>query len=431
MSSWSSRSTRYQNTIPYHKIKKTLSPQNLSPTGKKKSRARRVSVIEMPILENVTKSLTIHAMVFLNTRPMMVNCGTLLVAVENGAVQVWSHHSGGGYLGEFFTIHTAGDYVVSLATDPDNEYLFTGHTAGYVKTWLMKSYMVPEEHQSKVVMPKYRLQFPFLWKDRVEGRAKRAVREQPLPILLSSYRAHLEAVTHIEYLAETRIVIRERTAFSSSSDHTVRLWTLGGRYVGTLGTFQPWINLQNDMEPQGPFRIPPDIKRVASSTTLKVLKGGDVQRTTILRPAETEVIREIPAQLLSWGTYGKRAKSPILGQHFQMPSRIPTPARQPKLDVSFNKVPVYCHLACRDLSEFTPFVPPKDFDVEGMSGREGERHSMDSQPTKVSFHTNKNRWITETVDGASYQTDAPLKGGERRKVEGFTRGEGVGRRSGR
>nr|CAD7572926.1 unnamed protein product [Timema californicum] len=292
----SSRATRYQNTIPYHKIKKTVSPQKLSPAGKKKSRARRVSVIEMPILENVTKSLTIHAMVFLNTRPMVVNCGTLLVAVENGAVQVlpqpsrccqvWSHHSGGGYLGEFFTIHTPGDYVVSLATDPDNEYLFTGrvhsslercHTAGYVKTWLMKSYMVPEEHQSKVVMPKYRLQFPFLWKDRVEGRAKRAVREQPLPILLSSYRAHLEAVTHIEYLTETRIVIRERTAFSSSSDHTVRLWTLGGRYVGTLGTFQPWINLQNDMEPQGPFRIPPDIKRVASSTTLKVNKqrGGN------------------------------------------------------------------------------------------------------------------------------------------------------------
>nr|CAD7445100.1 unnamed protein product [Timema bartmani] len=181
---------------------------------------------------------------------------------------VWSHHSGGGHLGEFFTIHTPGDYVVSMATDPDNEYLFTGHTAGYVKTWLMKSYMVPEEHQSKVVMPKYRLQFPFLWKDRVEGRAKRAVREQPLPILLSSYRAHLEAVTHIEYLAESRIVI------SSSSDHTVRLWTVGGRYVGTLGTFHPWMNLQNDMEPQGPFRIPPDIKRVASSTTLKVNKQG-------------------------------------------------------------------------------------------------------------------------------------------------------------
>nr|CAD7592281.1 unnamed protein product [Timema genevievae] len=36
--------------------------------------------------------------------------------------------------------------------------------------------------------------------------------------------------------------------------------------------------------------------------------------------------------------------------------------------------------------------------------REGERRGVGSQPTKVSFRTNKNRWITETVDGASYRT---------------------------
>nr|CAD7444300.1 unnamed protein product [Timema bartmani] len=35
---------------------------------------------------------------------------------------------------------------------------------------------------------------------------------------------------------------------------------------------------------------------------------------------------------------------------------------------------------------------------------EGERRGVASQPTKVSFRANKNRWITETVDGASYQT---------------------------
>nr|CAD7455500.1 unnamed protein product [Timema tahoe] len=37
-------------------------------------------------------------------------------------------------------------------------------------------------------------------------------------------------------------------------------------------------------------------------------------------------------------------------------------------------------------------------------GREGERRGVASQPTKLSFHANKNRWITETVDGASYRT---------------------------
>nr|CAD7424927.1 unnamed protein product [Timema monikensis] len=38
-------------------------------------------------------------------------------------------------------------------------------------------------------------------------------------------------------------------------------------------------------------------------------------------------------------------------------------------------------------------------------GREGERCGVASQPTKVYFCANKNRWITETVDGASYQRD--------------------------
>nr|CAD7407428.1 unnamed protein product [Timema poppensis] len=37
-------------------------------------------------------------------------------------------------------------------------------------------------------------------------------------------------------------------------------------------------------------------------------------------------------------------------------------------------------------------------------GREGERRGVVSQPTKIFFRANKNRWITETVDGASYRT---------------------------
>nr|CAD7446219.1 unnamed protein product [Timema bartmani] len=37
-------------------------------------------------------------------------------------------------------------------------------------------------------------------------------------------------------------------------------------------------------------------------------------------------------------------------------------------------------------------------------GRKGETYGVASQPTKVSFRANKNRWITENVEGASYQT---------------------------
>lgn len=59
---------------------------------------------------------------------------------------------------------------------------------------------------------------------------------------------------------------------SSSSDCTVRIWTLGGRYIGTLGSPVQWAVISPEIPvPENfNFRVPPDIQRVASSTTLKV-----------------------------------------------------------------------------------------------------------------------------------------------------------------
>nr|CAD7578714.1 unnamed protein product [Timema californicum] len=42
--------------------------------------------------------------------------------------------------------------------------------------------------------------------------------------------------------------------------------------------------------------------------------------------------------------------------------------------------------------------------VKEMVGGRVKGVAMASQPTKVSFHANKNTWITETVDGANYRT---------------------------
>lgn len=67
-----------------------------------------------------------HCMIFLSTRPMRADCGTLLVALENGTIQVWSHHVGGGYITSFSAIHKAGDYVITMISDSNDEFLFTG-----------------------------------------------------------------------------------------------------------------------------------------------------------------------------------------------------------------------------------------------------------------------------------------------------------------
>lgn len=155
-----------------------------------------------------------------------------MIALENGQVQAWSDHPAGGLQGSFQGIHTAGDYVSAFATDVDNDYLFTGTTVGYIKIWLMTNYLRNEDviciyfkfltrslvfynfkihyhvSQVHVNMPKLRLTFPFLWRDRIEGRAKRSVRDQPLPLLLSSYRGHLRCITSIAYVDDLQLVLR-------------------------------------------------------------------------------------------------------------------------------------------------------------------------------------------------------------------------------
>lgn len=64
---------------------------------------------------------------------------------------------------------------------------------------------------------------------------------------------------------------------SASADFSARLWTIGGRYLGTLGSFKKWKELDPDTPP-GPdfdYTIPPDISRIHSATTYKVFISED------------------------------------------------------------------------------------------------------------------------------------------------------------
>lgn len=187
-------------------------------------------------------------------------------------------------------------------------------------------------------MPELRIEFPFLWRDRWEGRAKRTVRHQTVPLLCSSYKAHIQPITGIIYIDEAKLVV------TSSSDFTVRIWTLSGQYIGTLGSPIKWnIHLTpngvqlNDFN----FRIPPDIQRVASSTTLKVLKGGDVtdplayliarsKRPRV--PEENDNVADKNSKI-----YGVPITEPILGNHLRLPNVEPIQTN-PVLDKSLEYV---------------------------------------------------------------------------------------------
>ncbi|XP_013178307.1 PREDICTED: WD repeat-containing protein on Y chromosome-like isoform X2 [Papilio xuthus] len=176
-----------------------------SVSGIRSGRARRVSTVALPAQAQVLRQLAVHAMIFLETRPMSMHVASMMLSLENGQVQCWSDHPAGGYKGSFQGIHTAGDYVSAFATDVGNEFLFTGTTVGYIKVWLMTNYLTTEKVH--VNMPRLRMEFPFLWRDRIEGRAKRCVRDQPLPLLLNSYRAHLRCVTSLAYIDDQKLLL--------------------------------------------------------------------------------------------------------------------------------------------------------------------------------------------------------------------------------
>ncbi|KAJ8731039.1 hypothetical protein PYW08_002452 [Mythimna loreyi] len=292
----------------------------------KKAIARRECPITEPPRERKMRPLAVHAAIFLKTRPQHMHVAALLLALENGQVQCWSDHSAGGYQGSFQAIHMAGDYVSAFATDEKNEFLFTGTTMGYIKVWLLTNYLSNETvHINK---PRLRLLFPFLWRDRIEGRAKRSTRDQPLPMLLNSYRAHMRCVTTVAYIDEHQLV------FTGSSDYSVRVWRLTGEYLQTLGSFLPW-----SLEVT---RFPPDVKKVASFTTFKVWRGGEVSRYV---PGQLVIdkLRDITEYELEHKTFGRPPEEPLLGKYFALPNR---PERQEPivLDDSMQTIPLYAHL---------------------------------------------------------------------------------------
>ncbi|CAB3250854.1 unnamed protein product [Arctia plantaginis] len=295
-------------------------------TAVQKAYARRVSTVTVPSRVQNMRHLSVHAMIFLLTRPFSMHVASLMVALENGQVQCWSDHPAGGFQGSFQVHHAAGDYVAAFATDIDNEFLFTGTTFGYVKVWLMSNYLRNEKVH--VNMCRLRLKFPFLWRDRIEGRAKRCVRDQPLPVLLNSYRAHLRCITTMAYIDELELL------FTGSSDYSVRVWRLSGEYLQTLGSFLPWtLELT---------RFPPDVKKVASFTTFKVWRGGWVSRYV---PGQVEVdkLRDITELELKTKTFGAPPEEPLLGHYYKLPKR---PDRQDTiiLNDSLQTIPLYAHL---------------------------------------------------------------------------------------
>ncbi|KFB35627.1 AGAP002309-PA-like protein [Anopheles sinensis] len=303
---------------------------------------RRLSRIVMPSGLEQMRLLSIQALLFLPTRPMSASFGTLLGSLDNGIVQVWSHHPDGEFVGQFNAVHMAGDRVLAMTSDAANRFLFTGTALGYIKTWYIENRWIPDEETFRVNKPWLRILFPFLLHDVIPGRAKRSVRVQPKPWLVNSYQGHRSCITGLVYLDGSELLL------SSSSDRTIRLWTLGGRYIGLLGSPVHWEPLSASLPPSDGyrFRVPPDLQREVSFTTVKVLNGGNDDhhghrlKTTIPRVGTKEHSKHTqPMQ-----TYGEALREPILNSGvLKLPSKEPI-LRDIKLERFLPRIPVHGHM---------------------------------------------------------------------------------------
>jgi len=71
---------------------------------------RQSDVIDLEAPDHHLPASSTHCLLFLNTRSCKPTNGTLLVALSNGTIQVWSHHDAAtGAIAEFDAIHVAGD----------------------------------------------------------------------------------------------------------------------------------------------------------------------------------------------------------------------------------------------------------------------------------------------------------------------------------
>ncbi|KAL3877706.1 hypothetical protein ACJMK2_035372 [Sinanodonta woodiana] len=234
----------------------------------------------------------IEKILYLEARPTHEKDTAILFTTgTEGWVRAWSIELDGGLLGQFNASHQPGQSVHAMATDSKNNFLFTGDTQGYVEIWDIKDYCIHKQMtlaEKREHIENLKRKFSFFRMEMHEMHYKRITTSKILrhiftnhpppetsnpsitlryPRLLSAYRAHILSINSIEFINERELIV------TASADCSIRLWTIGGQYIGTFGV--PWAPLPQEVTPHYFFKnVPKDVKRAGSARTLKVLNGG-------------------------------------------------------------------------------------------------------------------------------------------------------------
>ena len=245
----------------------------------------------------------IERLLFLSKRENDEHTANLIAVCASGWLRFWSTHVTGGLIGQFNAARKKGDSVHALCADSKEEYLITGDSAGYIRVWDISEYCnqsTPTFQTTTKARQLRRSKFPLYEIDMtnllIMQRSQADHRPPPrctepcetwsAPQLLNSFRGHLDSITGIVYIERG-----ERLA-TCSSDRSVRMWTIYGRFIGIFAQDTPWATHNLTLPRHRVFLepsetadrfmvpnvktnvIPGDVKRIASATTLRVMMGG-------------------------------------------------------------------------------------------------------------------------------------------------------------
>ena len=277
----------------------------------------------------------VEALLFLDCRYIAPTTASLVACGALGWVRFWSVHPEGGLLGQFNASHRTSDSIMAMTKDELCDYLVTGDAVGYIKVWYVANYCVDGAEPLNVkdmIQTRCFSRFPLLTgtKSLRKKLVDQSIHPQPnpctdphrthvLPILLTSFRGHLQTITSLEFISTEEQII------SCSIDCSIRLFSITGEFMGIFGQETPWNPLRRlallyetaaDESPstdmardrrhrvQSPEptdhaaarrgkaaraqtmammplrrryalrRLPADVRRVASAATLRVFYGG-------------------------------------------------------------------------------------------------------------------------------------------------------------
>eukprot|EP00794_Sanderia_malayensis_P007565 gene7565-8403_t len=242
------------------------------------------------LLKHANQHLSVEKVMFLKQREHGRETATLLSSA-GGLIQAWSVH-GGGLLGQFHATSSTEETVLTMETDRQNLILISGDSAGYLTVWDISSYAVKERITESPIPEVKNDNLSSLIRSRLltpgglssvgrplnsnkkpggfsklMGNLTSKVNTDPPPKIVS-FRAHTQSIVSVSYAEKKQLII------TASTDCCVRVWNIHGRFVGTFGQKAPWTPPDLVNKPKGPKRVPADIQRIASPSTLKVMTSS-------------------------------------------------------------------------------------------------------------------------------------------------------------